>query len=146
MNKNKLVNAIFENEINLIKYVIVANTWKNVNFKCLQKLLSNLTHRINHELVGRNFKKKINAHKRIGFYCFPQVVEDNRHCHLLVKKPPTVSLKRLLTLLKEVWSKIMHKGQMWIEKVNNNKKDEYRNIYYSTRQFKNDDMQTFFPL
>jgi hypothetical protein len=146
MNKEKLINAFFEKEINLIKYVVVANTWKNVSHNRLQKLLSNLTHRINHKLVGRNFKKKINAHKRIGFYCFPQVVKDNRHSHILIKKPPTVSLNRLLTLLKEVWTKIMNKGQMWIEKLNNNKKDEYRNIYYSARKFKTDDMQTFFPL
>ena len=146
MNKNKLVNTFFEKEINLIKYVVVANTWKNVSFNCLQKLLSNLTHRINFELVGRNFKKNKNAHKRIGFYCFPQVVEDNRHCHILIKKPPIVSLKRLLTLLTEVWSKIMNKGQMWLRKLDNNKRDEYRNIYYSARKFNTYDMQTFFPL
>ena len=84
MNKKDLQDLLKSNSNINKEYVVVLNTHTNITRRTMLKLIHNLSNRVNRQFC-KYFKKIPN--RRIKFYCFPQTVLNNTHCHILLDIP-----------------------------------------------------------
>ena len=81
---------------------LVANTYKNISFNSLTKLLHRLSERINYKYF-RYYKKY--TEKKIGMHCYNERVLNNAHSNILLQVPPEYNVINVVLDMKKIWKK-----------------------------------------
>ncbi len=127
MSKSKITNALIEDTNIKTNIQIVANTYQNISFNKLTKLLSLLNAQVNQKLF-RYYQKY--PDKRIAFYCFHESVENNTHSNIILRIPPEYDVINVILLMRKFWLKINSKFRLYFDL---DVKDETKCTKYATK-------------
>jgi len=103
LTKNQITNAYLEDKSIRTDIQIVANTYMNISYDRLTKMLSLINAQLNKKLF-RYYQKY--PDKRIGFHCCHERVEDNTHSHILLRIPPEYDCKDIVIKLGRLWNQL----------------------------------------
>ena len=136
MSKTQITNALIE-DINIKTNIqIVANTYQNISFEKLTRILSLLNKMLNTKLFRYHQKY---PDKRVAFYCNHEKVNNNTHSHITLGVPPEYDILNVLILMNKFWKKIDNrvnaKFQLYYDLNVNN--EEYC-TRYSTKNYNTD--------
>ena len=112
--QNQITNALVEDTSIKTDIQIVANTYQNVSFKTLTRLLSILNAQVNQKMF-RYYKKKKFSNRRIGFLCNHERVYNNIHSNIILKLPPDYDVTKVLFLMQKFWLKLNPKFKLYFD-------------------------------
>lgn len=139
------------------EYMISANTYSKMSFTQLNKLLQELSNRVNYQL-NRYFRKQ--PDRRIVLHCFNQFVDHrveilydqpkrggeyqkrhyspNTHSHMISSIPKEFNTKRVFNLLRKCWGDLdtnrQKTFQLHVSKIVP-KEDKRNKVVYATREY-----------
>jgi len=105
MSKVEITNALIEDTNIKTNVQLVANTYMDISFDRLTKMLSLINAQLNQKLF-RYYKKY--PDRRIGFHCYHERVEGNTHSNIFLKIPPKQShdLVNIVLLMEDLWKQL----------------------------------------
>ena len=128
MSKTQITNALIE-DINIKTNIqIVANTYQNISFEKLTRILSLLNAQVNQKLF-RYYQKF--PDRRVAFFCHNERVENNTHSHIILKVPPDYDVLNVLMLMRKFFKKMNPKFQLYYDP---NVNDEFKCTNYARKE------------
>ena len=99
----QITNALIADTRVKTNIQLVANTYKNISFNSLTKLLHRLSDRINYKYF-RYYKKY--PEKKIGMHCYNERVLNNAHSNILLQVPPEYNVINVVLDMEKIWKKL----------------------------------------
>ena len=103
MSNTQITNALIKDNRIKTSVQLVANTYMNISFNTLTKLLHRLSDRINYKYF-RYYKKY--PDKKIGMYCYNERVLNNTHSNIILQMPPEYNLINVVLDMEKIWKKL----------------------------------------
>ena len=129
MSKTQITNALIE-DINIKTNIqIVANTYQNISFEKLTRILSLLNAQVNQKLF-RYYQKF--PDRRVAFFCNNERVENNTHSHIILKVPPDYDVLNVLMLMRKFFKKMNPKFALYYDL---NVRNEFKCTDYATKEY-----------
>ena len=102
MSKVEITNALIEDTNIKTNVQLVANTYMDITYDRLTKMLSLINAQLNQKLF-RYYQKY--PDRRIGFHCYHERVEGNTHSNIFLKIPPKQShdLINIVLMIEDLW-------------------------------------------
>ena len=96
----QITNALIADTRVKTNIQLVANTYKNISFNSLTKLLHRLSDRINYKYF-RYYKKY--TEKKIGMHCYNERVLNNVHTNIILQMPPEYDVINVVLDMQKIW-------------------------------------------
>ena len=105
MSKVQITNALIEDTNIKTNVQIVANTYMDISYDRLTKMLSLINAQLNQKLF-RYYQKY--PDRRIGFHCYHERVEGNTHSNIFLKIPPILNHEtiNIILLMENLWKQL----------------------------------------
>ena len=105
MSKIQITNALIEDTNIKTNVQLVANTYMDITYDRLTKMLSLINAQLNQKLF-RYYQKY--PDRRIGFHCYHERVEGNTHSNIFLKIPPKQShdLINIVLMIEDLWKQL----------------------------------------
>ena len=105
MSKIQITNALIEDTNIKTNVQIVANTYMDISYDRLTKMLSLINAQLNQKLF-RYYQKY--PDRRIGFHCYHERVEGNTHSNIFLKIPPILNHEtiNIILLMENLWKQL----------------------------------------
>ena len=105
MSKVEITNALVEDTNIKTNVQLVANTYMDITYDRLTKMLSLINAQLNQKLF-RYYQKY--PDRRIGFHCYHERVEGNTHSNIFLKIPPILNHEtiNIILLMENLWKQL----------------------------------------
>ena len=103
MSNTQITNALIDDTNIKTNIQMVANTYMNISFNRLTKMLSVLNAQLNQKYF-RYYQKY--PDKRIGFHCDHERVSNNIHSNIILKIPPEHDVINVVLDMEKLWIKL----------------------------------------
>ena len=130
-NQVQVTNSYLDNANIKTNVQIVANTYQNISFKSLTRILSLLNAQVNQKLF-RYFRKEKFKHLRIKFHCHHERVENNTHSNILLEIPPKYDVAEVVFLMRKLFKKINPKFELYYDL---DVRSQFKMTDYATKQY-----------